>query len=170
MKTSTLLLLLALSAACATAGQLAVSLTGQFATSDIPGPLVAPGGNWALSFTVNSTPTVSNVDTLGFDVPYSNFSYRLNNSVVSAAPNSIRLYTTGGLGLFSLFFGPESGSVNGTPVPIFDFSGPQVFSGTTAAPTILAGSYAVSDWTYSDAQNYDRHSPAAIQATINAVP
>ena len=41
------------------------------------------------------------------------------------------------------------------PIPEFSFSGDQVFSGTTASPTILAGSYPIADALYSDVLNFD---------------
>jgi hypothetical protein len=79
----------------------------------------------------------------------------LNGGSVAATPQFIRFYTNAGGGLFTLFFGPETGFSNGQPIPEFTFSGNQVFSGTTASPIILTGSYPVSDALYSDAPNYD---------------
>ncbi len=156
----------------ARASTLAVSVSGQFSSpqGNQASQLWAPNAKWSLSFATNSNPSVSNTDLLGFDAPFSQFSYQLNGSNVAAAPTSIRFATAGNLGLFTLFFGPESGYSNGNPIPEFSFEGPQAFSGLTTLPTLLAGSFNVSRWTYSDAVNYDDNTSPASVVTLAPVP
>jgi RHS repeat-associated protein len=132
-----------------------VSVSGQFGSGVTADQLAAPDGTWALSFDVDSNPAATNTDAFSFDAPFSDFTYLLNGSAVAVSPQSIRLYESGDGGLFTLFFGPETGFFNGMPIPEFSFSGGQVFSGTPGSPMILPGSYPVSDVTYSDAINYD---------------
>ena len=115
---------------------------------------------------MDSNPVASNVDQLGFDAPFTDFTYSLNNSVVAASPASIRFSTDSDLGLFTVFFGPESGFSNGVPIPEFSFQGAQLFSGSTANPTLLPGTYPVSEFIYSDAVNYDDHVPANFNVTV----
>lgn len=138
-----------------TAAPLAVSVSGQFGVAVTADSLAGPGDSWTISFDIDSSPVTANADALGFDAPFSDFSYLLNGSAVAVSPESIRLYTTTGGGLFTVFFGSETGFYNGQPIPEFTFSGNQVFLGTTSNPAILAGSYPVSDALYSDAVNYD---------------
>lgn len=146
------------------------SVAGQFSSSVTASPLAAPNAPWRLSFTVDSNPSAGNIDQLGFDTPFSNFSYLLNNSSVAAAPSIIRFFTTGNLGMFTVFFGPESGYSNNVPIPEFSFLGAQLFSGATASPILTAGVYPVSEFIYSDAVNYDDHLPANISLSVTAVP
>jgi hypothetical protein len=132
-----------------------VSASGEFTSAVSADQLAAPSETWALSFEVDSNPTAAHPDEFGFDAPFSDFSYTLNGSAVAVTPESIRFYTSSDGGLFTVFFGPESGFFNGMPIPEFGFSGGQVFSGTTSSPTIIPGSYPISDVTYSDSLNYD---------------
>ncbi len=168
---TTRLAVLFLSTACgfAAASTLNVSLTGQFSSSVTTTPLSAPGGAWDISFNVPSNPSAANTDLLGFDTSFSGFSYQLNGSNIATAPQSIRFSTTSNLGLFTLFFGPESGQdSNGNPIPEFSFQGKQAFSGTTNSPTIVPGTYTVASWIYSDASNYDSHNASGSFVTIAA--
>ncbi len=154
------------------ADTLLVSVAGQF-SSEVGSQatqLWAPNGAWSLSFEVDRNLAASNTDTLGFDAPFSHFRYQLNGSSVATSPASIRFDTTGNLGLFTLFFGPESGYSNGNPIPEFAFEGPQLFSGTTAAPLLSTGNFKVSDWIYSDATTYDENTAPASPVTLAPVP
>ena len=139
------------------AAEYVVSASGQFSNpaGNQADQLWAPNGIWALSFDVSSSPAVSNTTTLSFDVPVTQFTYKLNGATVAAAPSNISFYTSGDGGLFTLFFGSESGSVNGVPIPEFIFEGAQAFSDSTTSPAFSMGSFAVSGVLYSDAVNYD---------------
>jgi hypothetical protein len=138
-----------------TGSSIGVSASGQFGSTVTADTLAAPGGTWDVAFDVDTMPAVSNQDALGFDAVFSNFTYMVNGMPIAFTPDEIRFYTTAGGGLFTLFFGPETGFQNGRLIPEFTFSGSQVFSGTTTSPTILAGDYSVSDVIYSDNVNYD---------------
>jgi YD repeat-containing protein len=132
-----------------------ITVSGQFGSGLSADQLAAPDALWALSFDVDANPAAANPDMFGFDAPFSDFSYMLNGSAVAVSPGEIRFFTSADGGLFTIFFGPETGFNNGMPIPEFSFSGEQVFSGTTASPTLIPGSYPVSDVTYSDALNFD---------------
>ena len=137
------------------AATLIVSVSGQFGSGMSADEFAAPDATWALSFDVDSNPADENTDAFSFDAPFSDFSYLLNGSAIAVSPESIRFFTSDDGGLFTVFFGPETGFFNGMPIPEFSFSGNQVFSGTTNSPTILPGSYPIADATYSDAANFD---------------
>jgi hypothetical protein len=145
----------ALVATTAGAAPITISVSGQFPSSitAVP-PLAAPNATFSISFVVDSNPTPSNMTSTGFDAPFSGFSYRLNGAPVGSTAQFIRFFTASDNGLFSVFFGPESGFMNGIPIPIFEFQGPQLFTGTTSAPVFGFGTVQTTGWTYSDAQNF----------------
>jgi hypothetical protein len=164
---------LCVNAPSAHAETLTVSVSGQFGSEVTTDQLAAPDASWALSFEVDSSPAASNSDALGFDAPFSDFSYMLNGSAVAVSPGEIRFFTSADGGLFTVFFGPETGFNNGMPIPEFSLSGGQAFSGTTAGPTITAGSYPVADVIYSDALNFDDEGASGtvtIKGTSSTVP
>jgi hypothetical protein len=167
MKQPLLLLVLSL-AVCgmASAGPLVVSASGQFASSDSAGPLVAPNGLFYLSFVVNSNPTplAGTVTSVEFDVPVQGFVYQLNNVPLYVVPSEITFYTLGDGGLFNVAVGSGLSSED------FEFQGAQAFSGTTAAPVLTTGNYSVSSWTYSDPGNYDFETPASGSVNIAPTP
>jgi hypothetical protein len=150
----------------ASASTLEVSASGQFSSSDVAGQLVAPNDFFSFSFDVNSatTPLSGTVTSLSFDVPVTSFSYTLEGAPVNVTPTEITFDTLANGGLFEVTFG------SGLNAEQFSFEGAQAFSGTTAAPMFSAGSYAVSNWTYSDPLNYDFEAPTSLNAHIAPVP
>ncbi|MGB6942660.1 MAG: hypothetical protein WBE37_09715 [Bryobacteraceae bacterium] len=167
-KTSVLFLVISI-AGCgiASADTLDVSVSGQFSSSDTAGPLVSPDGTFNLSFQVDSNPTpeAGSVTVNSFDVPITGFSYTLDGTPISVTPSEITFETLANGGLFNVTFG------SGLSAEDFSFEGDQAFSGTTAAPTFSAGSFSVSEWTYSDGNgNYDIETPTSLNAQIAPVP
>jgi len=155
----------------ASANTIFVSVSGQFGAAVASDSYASPGTMWQLGFNVDDHPVASNADTLGFDVPFSNLGYSLGGAAVPLPVSAIRLSSLSNLGLFSVFFGPESGFFNnGTAVPEFSFEGPQVFTGTTTTPVLTLGQFAVSSWTFSDALNFDSRSNASSTVAIAPAP
>jgi len=170
---SSLLLASFLSAGTLKADAIRFSLAGQFSPTGVNADqLAAPGENWTLSFKLSIPPQTANITSTGFDAAFSNFTYTLNGSTVNVAPQEIRFFTSGGAenGLFNIYFGPESGFLNGTPIPEFEFLGAQLFTGSTSNPTLAAGSFGVTEWIYSDATNYDDHTPTSAVVSAAVVP
>ena len=161
-------LLIAATAACgiASASTSYISVSGQFSGTDIANTLVAPNGTFALTFAVdnNPTPTSGSVTSLSFDLPASAFSYSLNGNTVPVTPSEIRFNTGANGGLFDVTFG------SGLSASEFDFEGEQLFGGTTSAPTFANGTFALTNWTYSDPSNFDVQSPAAATVSVTATP
>jgi hypothetical protein len=161
-------LLIAATAACgiASASSSYISVSGQFSNSDVANSLVAPNGTFALTFAVddNPTPTSGSVTSLGFDLPVSAFSYKLNGSNVAAIPTEVRFNTGANGGLFDVIFG------SGLSASEFDFEGDQLFGGTTSAPTFSNGTFALTDWTYSDPSNFDVQTPSSATVSVTATP
>ena len=102
--------------------------------------------------------------SLGFDVPISAFSYRLNNTAVNVTPTEIRFNTLSNGGLFDVTFG------SGLNAAAFDFQGAQAFSGTTSGAMFSTGAFTLSSWTYSDSVNFDSQTPAAQSVLISPTP
>src|SRR4051794_4962605 len=94
-----------------------ISASGQFASSDVAGQLVAPNGLFRFQFVVDSSPTPlsGSVTTIGFSVPGSDFSYMLNGASVAAIPSEIRFNTLANGGLYDIRFG------SGLTAPQFSF-------------------------------------------------
>ncbi len=156
-------------AALSHAAPITIQTTGTFSSSDTQNALASPGAPWQLSFTADNQPAATNIGTDGFDLPFSNFAYTLNGQTVAASPDSIRLYGAANNGLFTVFFGPESGvDASGGFIPEFTFSGPQLFSGFPANPMISSGSYSVSEWLYTDSMNYDDQLHPGTAVTVGA--
>ena len=166
-------LTLSLAALFATAGfagaaPITIQTSGTFSSSDTQTSLVMPGAAWNLSFHVDTQPAATNPGLDGFDIPFTSFAYKLNGATVAAAPDSIRLYQAANNGLFTVFFGPQSGhDSSGNFIPEFTFSGPQLFSGSTQSPNISPGSYAVREWLYTDSMNYDDHVRPGTTVTVS---
>ena len=145
------------------AAPVSISTSGAFSSSDTANALAVPGGRWTLSFTLDNPPAVSNAGLDGFDAPFSAFSYSVNGSSMGASPQTIRFLGAPSDGLFTLFFGPESGmDSNGKLIPEFSFTGPQIYTGSNQNPTFTPGSFAVAQFLYTDGVNYDNQvSPGA---------
>ena len=79
-----------LSGVAVRAASLQFSASGQFGSAVTPTQLSGPDATWNLSFVVDSNPAAGNVDQSGFDAPFTDFIYSLNNSVAAASPASIR--------------------------------------------------------------------------------
>jgi len=156
-----------LTSALVDASTLVVSVSGQFSASDVASSIVTPNAAFSVSFDVDSNPTplAGTVSTLGFDAPVLSFYYSLNGvRVPSLNPSEIHFDTLANGGLFDLTFGA------GISATQFVFEGPQIFGGSTAAPTFTSGKFTLANWTVSDPQNYDSQSPAAALVTVAAAP
>ena len=131
----------------ALAGQLMVSSGGQFSGSVSTTPYSAPNATWSFSFSVADTPSVSNPDGIGFDVPYTGFTYVLNGSTSFPTPARIRFFTFAAGGLVSVNF-VDDGNPDDFPTTGFVFDGAAAFTGTTSAPTIVPMVYTASSGTF----------------------
>ena len=120
------ILALVFTAALTYATPITIQTTGVYSSFPPQDALVSPGSTWQLTFNADSQPAATNVGADGFDLPFSNFEYKLNGNPVAVSPDSIRLYRIGKGGLFTVFFGPEnSRDATGTLGRGFYFSGLQ---------------------------------------------
>jgi len=139
MRSLSLLTLLAGFSICSTgfAGTITYSTSG---TYDGGVPSVSVGGAnytgpnepWTMSFTVDVTPTPLTFDLVTFSVPYSDFLYTLGGSNTGLTPSSIDFVDAPENGMFELFFDANDFMI---------FTGPKMFAGPTATPTMLAGTF-----------------------------
>jgi hypothetical protein len=99
-------------------------------------PYTAPNAAWSLTFTVDQNPAPLSSGADFFSVGWTNFSYTLGGSDTGLASSvtEIDFSDTAQFGMFDVIFDNIDDSLG--------FSGPQMFSGTTAAPTMLTGSFA----------------------------
>ncbi len=98
-----------------------------------------PEATWAFSFTIDSNLSPSQVTDVGFDVTFSNFNYTLNGVAVNITPE-IRFFLADFGGMLDINFvqGPAEDM---DPVTGLAFCGPSIFTGSTSAPTLQAGTY-----------------------------
>ena len=132
-------LLAILFAASAAGGTISIGGSGTFSASTPSSAFSGPNQPWNFSFLVNSNPVVSNV-TLGsgFDAAFSNFSYLLNGSPLAITPTFVRFTSSTNQGMFEICFIPACDPASGGG---FSFVGPQMYSGSESAPTILTGGF-----------------------------
>jgi PEP-CTERM motif len=131
-------LLAILLAASASAEPISISGSGTFSSSTPSHPFSGPSDTWAFAFLVDSNPVVSNVASgQTFDVAFSNFSYLLNGSAVAISPADIKFFNTATEGMFEICFPSACGPTSGG----FSFVGPQMYSGSESAPTMLTGDF-----------------------------
>jgi hypothetical protein len=148
-------------AACGlcSASQLYVNATGTFSSTDTADTFVIPGDSFSLQFVVpNATTTnATNSTMLSFDVPVTNFTYKLNGSLVNVGqPSEITFYTAADGGGVEVDFGPSTE---------FLFSSSQIFAGATSSPTFAAGTFTSQSFLFLDSNNVDSNS-----ATLTVSP
>lgn len=122
------------------ADTLTVTESGVFSASTPVTSYSAPNQTFTIRFNVDSMPTVTNVATgLYFTPAVTNFTYLLNGNVASN-PTATVFFSAADAGLMNIcFISSCSGNqlTNGLSI-----QGPQVYTGTEAAPMILRGSFA----------------------------
>ena len=120
--------------------------SGTFTTSTPTTAFSGAGEPWAFAFQADSNPAVSDVGMGGFDFAFSNFSYTLDGSHVAITPTFIRFFSgTNGGGFLICFNGTTAAScADGLGSPLF--GQPQMYTGTTSAPTLIAGSFSITSF------------------------
>jgi hypothetical protein len=113
--------------------QVIISTSGQFASNAPAGPYFAPNGNWTLSFRVSNPPPVVFSISTTFQTTYSNGVYTVNGTPITLTGSQVNFDTGDSFGIcLDAPCNYGFSSLSGTP---------KVFSGATASPTILLGSY-----------------------------
>ncbi|HEY6331987.1 MAG TPA: hypothetical protein VI756_21845, partial [Blastocatellia bacterium] len=155
--TKTMLLSLLTISLAASARADTVVASGTFSSTDMSDSFVIPGDPFSLSFQVVALPvlTPSQYTSVSFAVPILGFSYDLNNLPISVTPTGITFYTAADGGGFAVNF----------PTAEFIFSGSQIFSGPTSAPSFVLGSHPSTGWTFLDSNNIDFGAGSAITVT-----
>jgi hypothetical protein len=133
------------SASCAVpsgvlAGTLTVASAGIFSNGVPVSTWSAPSTSWSFNFNISDTPVVSNANSVGFDVPFSNFSYFVGGAQIAVTPGRIRFFTGNAGGLLTVNL-VDGGTPDGIPDTGFVYSGDQAFIGSTSSPTVSAGTY-----------------------------
>ena len=133
-----LLLVFVLCSMAAQAATISYSGSGTFSAATPTTPFSGPSEPWAFSFQADSNPAVSDVTTGTFDFAFSNFSYSLNNSPVAITPIFIRFGSSPNGGWLMSFNGTTTNPLAGLSTL---GAGPQMFAGTTSAPTLIPGAF-----------------------------
>jgi len=122
------------------AGTITYSVSGTYgsgvATNSLLGhPYTAPNAEWSLTFTVDQNPTPITSGADFFSVGWTGFSYTLGgvDAGLASSVTEIDFSDTAQFGMFDVIFDSIDDSLG--------FSGPQLFTGTTAAPTMSIGSF-----------------------------
>ena len=123
------------------ASTLLVTESGTFSSITPTSAISAPNGTFSISFNVSSQPTVLSSSANQFDVAYSNFSYKLNGVADLFAVGSVTFFDNLDGGLFSVCFSNPCQASSGTNHTLA-FLGPQVYTDSSASPTLTPGSYA----------------------------
>lgn len=139
MRTLTIALF-ALCCVSAHAGTILYTDSGTFSGSTPSTVFSGPDETWAFSFLANTNPApLSDVGMGGFSFTFSGFSYSLDGSPVVAPPTLIRFFSGTNFGGFAICF---NGATFSTCTEGLATDGPQMYTGTTSAPTLIPGAFA----------------------------
>jgi MYXO-CTERM domain-containing protein len=127
-----LLATLTLLSANALAQNVTITVSGTYSASAATNAFTVPNANWTLSFQVAQVPSVSFSTANQFRIPYTNGVFTLNGVPAPMTGNTVVFYTSANA--FDIYL---DSAVNTQ----FEVYGGPVFSGTTANPTILTGTY-----------------------------
>jgi hypothetical protein len=115
--------------------------SGTFTAATPSTPFSGPSEAWAFAFQADTNPTVLDSGGGFFDFAPSGFSYSLGGSPVAITPTFIRFLTGGppsGGGWEIIFNGTTTNPIAGLST---GGAGPQMFTGTTSAPTLIPGAF-----------------------------
>lgn len=97
-----------------------------------------PSEVWAFSFLADINPVVSDTGMGGFSFAFSDFNYTLDGSPVAITPTFIRFFSGTNFGGFAICF---DGTTFATCTEGLATDGPQMYTGTTSAPTLTPGTF-----------------------------
>lgn len=158
------LLVIALCCVSAHASTISYSDSGTFSAATPSSAFSGPSETWAFGFEADSNPTVLEFGQGGFDFAFSNFSYSLDGSPVTITPTFIRFFSGTNGGGFEICF-------NGTTVASCTDGlgtttvGPQMYAGTTSAPTLLTGSFTFDGFAFAVSSTVYDQASTTVQAT-----
>ena len=130
-------------------GLLTVSSSGVF-DNMIPNvsPWLASNNTWSFSFTISEQPIPQYADNLGFDAPFSDFTYLLDGAPVADTAVRVRFFYGNAGGMLTIYLVDGGGGLqppNNDPMIGFEFgnTNAQMFTGdaTISPPTMLPGVY-----------------------------
>ena len=124
----------------ADAGTISYTDSGMFSASTASSAFSGPSEAWSLSFQADTNPTALAFGNGGVSFAFSDFNYTLAGSPVAISPSFVRFFSAPNGGGFEICFNGATPATctDGVGSPSF---GPQMYSGTTSAPTLLAGAF-----------------------------
>jgi hypothetical protein len=112
--------------------------SGTFSSSTPSSDFSGPSETWSFSFDADTNPAVSDTGMGGFSFAFSDFSYSLDGSPVAITPTFIRFFSGTNFGGFAICF---DGTTFGTCSEGLATDGPQMYTGTPSAPTLIPGTF-----------------------------
>ncbi len=110
--------------------------SGTFSASTPSTEFSGPNETWTFDFEADSNPAVSDVGMRGLSFAFSDFSYSLDGLPVAITPTFIRFFSGTNGGGFAICF---DGTTFATCSDGLATDGPQMYTGTTSAPTLTPG-------------------------------
>ncbi|HLM99838.1 MAG TPA: hypothetical protein VK335_11175 [Bryobacteraceae bacterium] len=120
------------------ASTISYSDSGTFTSSTPSSAFTAPSETWAFAFQADTSPTLLESDPSGFNLAFSDFTYSLDGSPIAITPTLIRFWSATAGGGWMICFDGTSPCTDGFST---GGAGPQMYSGTTSAPTLLPGAF-----------------------------
>jgi hypothetical protein len=127
-----------------------------------------PSETWAFGFQADRNPVVLESGMGGFNFAFSDFSYSLDGSPVAITPTFIRFFSATNGGGFAICFNGATVGTCTEALATATFGWPQMYRGTTAAPTLLTGAF-TTDFAALVSSNAYAQPNTTVQAT-SAVP
>jgi hypothetical protein len=120
--------------------------SGTFTTSTPTTAFTAPGEPWAFTFEAYTNPSILSFGNGGFNFEFWGFNYTLNSLPAGITPSFIRFFSgANGGGFLICFNGTTTAScTDGLGSPLF--GQPQMYTGTTAAPTLIPGTFSITSF------------------------
>jgi hypothetical protein len=130
----------------------------------------APSATWSVSFLFNANPPLFPDPGFSFAANFSNADIRVNGAPILLVPTLFGVYNAGNSGGMDMFFGDTANGSNA-----IEFFGPQVYTGSEQAPTIVPGVYMTSATGpsitgFSVVIDGTRTNQGAAEFTITAIP
>jgi hypothetical protein len=130
----------------------------------------APNATWSVSFLFNANPPQFPDPGFSFAANFSNADIRINGASILLVPTLVGVNNAGNSGGMDIFFADTANGSNA-----IEFFGPQVFTGSELAPTIVPGVYMTSATGpsitgFSVVVDGTRTNQGASEFTITAIP
>ncbi len=152
-------------AASMSAGTITYSDSGTFSAATPTSTYSAPNETWSLSYSGDTNPVVFGIQPGNyFSADFTGLAYSLNGSALAITPSNIEFFSSGDAGMFNLCMistACDSG---------FYFQGPQMYTGSESAPTMVGGSFTSTSLAINTGTGYVTQPNTTVQGVASGVP